>query len=85
MDTKNMKMISCKEMLANLSSYVDDEVSAELRQVLEEHLAWCRRCHVVFDTTGKMVKMVMDVEPFEVPLAVSARLYTRLEEVLSGD
>jgi len=23
------------------------------------------------------------VEPFEVPLAVSARLYTRLEEVLS--
>ena len=85
MDTKNMKMISCKEVLANLSSYVDDEVSAELRQVLEEHLAWCRRCHVVFDTTGKMVKMVMDVEPFEVPLAVSARLYTRLEEVLSGD
>jgi len=29
------------------------------------------------------VKIVLDVEPFEVPLAVSARLYTRLEEVLS--
>jgi len=29
------------------------------------------------------VKIVLDVEPFEVPLAVSARLYMRLEKVLS--
>jgi len=85
MDTKNMKMIGCKEVLAHLSSYVDEEVSDELRKVLEEHIAWCRRCRVVFDTTGRMVKLVLDAEPFEVPLAVSARLYTRLEEVLSGD
>jgi hypothetical protein len=84
MDTKN-RMISCKEVLANLSSYVDEEVSAELRQAIEGHLAWCRRCHVVFDTTQKTLKIVTDVEPFEVPLAVSARLYARLEQVLSGD
>jgi hypothetical protein len=38
---------------------------------------------VVFDTTGRMLKIVTDAEPFEVPLAVSARLYTRLEKVLS--
>ena len=85
MDTKKMQMISCKEVLANLSAYVDDDVSANLRQVLEEHIAWCRRCQVVFDTTGRMVKIVRDAEPFEIPLAVSARLYARLETVLSGD
>ena len=85
MDTKNMKMISCKEVLANLSAYVDEEGSAELQQVLEEHIAWCRRCQVVFDTTGRMLKIVRDAEPFDVPLAVSARLYARLEKVLSGD
>ena len=85
MDTKNMKMISCKEVLANLSAYVDEEGSAELQQVLEEHIAWCRRCRVVFDTTGRMLKIVRDAEPFDVPLAVSARLYARLEKVLSGD
>jgi anti-sigma factor (TIGR02949 family) len=85
MDTKNMKMMSCKEVLANLSSYVDQECSAELRQLLEEHMAWCRRCQVVFDTTGRMVRIVRDAEPYEVPLAVSARLYARLEAVLSGD
>ena len=85
MDTTKMRMISCKEVLANLSSYVDDDISADLRQLLEEHVAWCRRCHVVFDTTGQMLKLVTDIDPFEVPLAVSARLYTRLQQMLSGN
>jgi len=78
-----MAMMDCKEVLSNLSNYVDGDVSAELRAALEQHLAKCRRCRVVFDTTDKALKIVLDVEPFEVPLAVSARLYTRLEEVLS--
>lgn len=78
-----MAMMDCKEILANLSCYVDGDGSAELRAALEEHIAKCRRCRVVFDTTGKALKIVLDVEPFEVPLAVSARLYTRLEKVLS--
>jgi hypothetical protein len=30
-----------------------------------------------------MLKIVTDSKPFEVPLSVSARLYTRLERVLS--
>ncbi len=78
-----MAMLTCKEVLANLSNYIDEEGSADLRRALEDHISWCRRCRVVFDTTGKALKIVLDVEPFEVPLAVSARLYTRLEKVLS--
>jgi predicted anti-sigma-YlaC factor YlaD len=77
-------MMDCKDVLASLSNYVDGDVSAELRTALEEHIAKCRRCRVVFDTTEKALKIILDVEPFEVPLAVSARLYTRLEKVLSG-
>jgi predicted anti-sigma-YlaC factor YlaD len=78
-----MPIMDCKEVLANLSNYVDGEVSAELRVALEEHIAKCRRCRVVFDTTGRALKIVLDVEPFEVPLAVSARLYARLEKILA--
>jgi predicted anti-sigma-YlaC factor YlaD len=78
-----MAMMDCKEVLANLSDYVDGDGSAELRAALEEHIAKCRRCRVVFDTTGRALKIVLDAEPFEVPLAVSARLYSRLEKVLS--
>lgn len=78
-----MKTMDCKEVLANMSCYIDGDGSVELRRALEEHIARCRRCRVVFDTTGQMLKIVTDVEPFEVPLAVSARLYNRLEKILS--
>jgi predicted anti-sigma-YlaC factor YlaD len=80
-----MRMLTCEEVLANLSNYFDDECSAELRAQLEDHISKCRRCRVVFDSTGKMLKILVDVEPFEVPLAVSARLYSRLQEVLSEE
>jgi len=80
-----MRMLTCEEVLANLSDYFDEECSAELRAQLEDHISRCRRCRVVFDSTGKMLKILVDVEPFEVPLAVSARLYSRLQEVLSEE
>ena len=80
-----MKTMDCKDVLANLSRYIDREGSEELRQALEEHISRCRRCRVVFDTTGRMLKIVTDTEPFEVPLSVSARLYARLEKVLAEE
>ncbi len=80
-----MAMLDCKEVLDNLSDYIDGEGSDELRKAIKLHLSRCGRCRVVFDTTGKMLKIVTDAEPFEVPLAVSARLYARLEKVLSGE
>jgi predicted anti-sigma-YlaC factor YlaD len=78
-----MAMLDCKEVLDNLSNYMDGEGSDEVRKAIELHLSRCSRCRVIFDTTGKMLKIVTDVEPFEVPLGVSARLYARLEKFLS--
>ena len=78
-------MLDCKEVLDNLSNYIDGEGSDELRKAIEWHISRCGRCRVIFDTTGKMLKIVMDVEPYEVPLGVSARLYARLEKVLAEE
>jgi len=80
-----MAMLDCKEVLDNLSNYIDGEGSDELRKAIERHISRCGRCRVIFDTTGKMLKIVMDVEPYEVPLGVSARLYARLERVLAEE
>lgn len=77
-------MLSCKEVLANMSCYIDGDGSAELRSRLEKHIARCPRCWVVFDTTKKTLRIVTDCQPFEVPLEVSARLYTRLQGLLAG-
>ena len=80
-----MATLDCKEVLDNLSNYIDGEGSEGLRKAIESHISRCGRCRVVFDTTGKMLKIVTDAEPFEVPLAVSARLYARLEKVLAEE
>jgi hypothetical protein len=71
--------------MASVSSYLEQEAPAELRNALEEHNSWCRRCRVIFDTTERMLKVVGVAEPFDVPLDVSARLYARLEKILSGE
>jgi anti-sigma factor RsiW len=77
------KTLDCRDVLENLSTYIDGDGAAELREALEEHVAHCRRCRVIVDTTRRTLNMVLDVDPFEVPLAVSARLYRRLEAILS--
>ena len=77
--------ISCEDVMESVSPYLDGEVPAELRDAVEEHNFWCRRCRVVFETTQKMLKIVGVAEPFDIPLDVSARLYTRLEKTLSGE
>ncbi len=46
-------MLDCKQVLAELSTYLDDEVTLELARAIEKHLALCRRCWVVYDTSRK--------------------------------
>ncbi len=74
-------MLDCKEVLANLSEYLDGEVPPELKRNLEEHLAHCHRCSVVYDTARRTLRIVCEAGAFELPLAASARLYARLAKI----
>ncbi|HEX9760687.1 MAG TPA: zf-HC2 domain-containing protein [Candidatus Acidoferrales bacterium] len=76
-------MIRCQDVLDNLSCYIDGDGSEELRRQLEWHIARCPRCHVVFDTTQRTLRIIADADPFEVPLTASARLYERLAQVMA--
>lgn len=80
-----MNSLSCREVLEELSNYLDGDVVEELRSAIEAHLSRCHRCTIVFDTTRQTLRIVRDAEPFEVPLQVSARLYARLSAVLAGE
>jgi len=77
-------MLDCKHVLAELSNYLDAEVSPELKRVIEEHLAGCHRCSLFYDTTRKTLKIVTEVGPFELPLDISGRLHARLRELFAG-
>ncbi len=79
-----MNMLDCRQVLAELSNYVDDEVTLELKRAVEEHLARCRRCWVVYDTTRKTLAIVVENRPPATPLAVSERLHARLRQLFAA-
>jgi anti-sigma factor (TIGR02949 family) len=69
---------SCEDVRAALGDYIDGDVSPDLRRELDQHLADCRTCHVLYDTARKTLRIVMDVGSVEVPEAVSERLINRI-------
>jgi anti-sigma factor RsiW len=75
-------VLSCEEVRAELSSLADDEVPAEARRELERHLAECRACEVLYDSTRKTIRIVTDAGAFALPEGVSKRLLERIREAL---
>lgn len=67
-------MVSCQQVLKELSNYIDNSAPAELRQQIESHLRTCRRCSVVLDTTKKTIRIYSDEGVLEVPAGYSTRL-----------
>jgi anti-sigma factor RsiW len=66
--------------LEEISNYIDDSVSPELREAIEEHLAHCRHCAAILDSTRNILYLIADERPFELPVGYSERLHARLRE-----
>ncbi len=77
-------MLDCRQVLAELSNYLDDEVTLELKRAIEEHLARCGRCWVVYDSTRRALAIVSESMPPAAPRAVSERLHARLRQLFAA-
>jgi predicted anti-sigma-YlaC factor YlaD len=69
---------SCDQVLAELGNYLDDQVALEIRQELESHLAECRSCKVIYDSTRKTLRIVTESRSFELPESTSTRMITKI-------
>lgn len=58
-------MLKCSDFLADLGSYLEGEVSADVRIKLERHLAHCTTCQVIADSTAKTIKVVTESGEFD--------------------
>ena len=67
-------MFSCEDVLAELSAYLDNEVTESLRQQLEEHMVHCRTCRAVYYSTRKTLRIVTESGSFELSEDVSSRI-----------
>jgi anti-sigma factor (TIGR02949 family) len=70
----------CHDLLGSLSEYVDGELSGELCDELERHLADCEKCRIVVDTLRKTIYLVhTSNEQIDLPEDVRSRLYHSLK------
>ena len=70
--------MNCKNVVRELSNYLDDALDQALKQSLEVHLEHCEDCHLLVDTTKKTIQIFCNSEP--VPLSEDVR--TRLHDAL---
>ena len=60
-------MISCEELLAELGDYLEDDAAFDVQRRLENHLAHCRTCQVLYDSVRKTLQIVTDSGSFDLP------------------
>lgn len=76
--------IDCKHVWSQVSDYIDGTVTQEEREAIERHLANCRHCSAVMDSTRNILVLVGDARTFEVPVGFGERLHNRLQESIDA-
>jgi predicted anti-sigma-YlaC factor YlaD len=77
--------LDCKHVWAQLSEYIDGSVEPGLRREIEEHLAHCRHCAAIYDSTHNILVLVGDERTFEVPVGFGERLHSRLQRWMDAE
>jgi hypothetical protein len=73
-------VVKCEQVWREISNYLDDDVSPDLRVAIEQHVAGCKECAAVLEGTRNVVHLYGDERMLEVPLGFSHRLQRRLED-----
>ena len=73
-----MVEVSCREVLQEISNYIESDLDAGLRAMLERHLAECRHCTAVLSGTRNVIVLSGDDRSFTLPPGFSQRLQEKL-------
>ena len=78
-------VIHCKHVWREISNYLENDLDPALRREIEAHLATCKHCAALLDSTHNVLVLVADQRTFHLPLGFHERLKKRLaEEVGAG-
>ena len=78
-------MIRCEDFITELGNLLDNEVAAEIREQLEAHLAHCKTCQVLYDSTRQTLRIVTDSGSFEYPEPIAEPMVTKImDRIRSG-
>lgn len=71
-------VVNCEQVWQQISNYLEGDVSAELREALENHVRGCKRCTAVLDGTRNVVKLYGDDRVIELPANFTRKWQQRL-------
>ena len=72
--------ISCLDVIRELSTYLDNDVTPQLRDQITAHLPTCSHCTAIYDGLRNTITLTGDGRAFELPAGFSQRLRTKLEK-----
>ncbi len=70
--------MTCTDFLAKLTDFFDGNVPPELMLEVEHHIAECKHCEVVLDSTTKTINIYRDYELYDFPPEVEQRLHAAI-------
>lgn len=73
-------LITCTEVRRELSNYIEEDVSPELRARIDQHVSACAGCKAVYDGVRNVLVLVSTGEIIALPRGFSAHLYRRLQQ-----
>ncbi|PYX09926.1 MAG: hypothetical protein DMG88_04185 [Acidobacteria bacterium] len=65
--------ISCREVIRELSKYIDQDLDTDLRVQIEAHLADCKHCTAIYDGIRNVITLMGDDRSFDLPAGFSQR------------
>ncbi len=67
---------SCEQLLTSIGDYIEGDLSPDLCQEIERHLAICEHCRIIVDTLNKTITLYhTSAHEAEVPNGVRDRLF----------
>lgn len=86
MNERHIVEIGCEHVILQISSYIDGEITSDLRARMEDHIRGCKHCAAVLDGTTNTLRLLADGRAFDqlfpLPAGFSERLRQRLAQHL---
>ncbi len=70
--------MTCTDFLARLTDYFDGTVPSDLLTEVQRHIAECKHCEVVLDSTTKTINIYRNQELYDFPPEVEERLHATI-------
>jgi hypothetical protein len=68
--------------MSEIGNLLDGETAAGIRQQLENHLAHCQHCQVLYDSARKSVRIVTESGSFNLPETASKPIAEKIMQRL---